>query len=102
MYMYFVLDSVISIIKVVVDCHWVHKQLNLCTLQRLWKLVVEEADLLTHLQLVKNMFLLGRGELFLAFIDTADHLMRVPPTYTTEHGKYPIYLWFTIRFYCGL
>ncbi|XP_014671530.1 PREDICTED: gamma-tubulin complex component 4-like [Priapulus caudatus] len=60
-------------------------KIRACIAERLWKLVVEEADLLTHIQLVKNMYLMGRGELFHAFIDTADNLLRAPPSHTTEH-----------------
>lgn len=38
------------------------------------------------LQTMKDFFLLGRGELFLAFVDLADSFMKQPPTRTTEHG----------------
>jgi gamma-tubulin complex component 4 len=53
--------------------------------QHLWKLLVEEADLIGHVQIMKDMFLLGRGELFLSFIDMADTLLKQPPTATTQH-----------------
>ncbi|XP_078678204.1 gamma-tubulin complex component 4-like [Branchiostoma floridae x Branchiostoma belcheri] len=53
--------------------------------EHLWKLVVEEADLIGHLKLMKDFYLLGRGELFLAFIDCAQSILRGPPTNVTEH-----------------
>ncbi|KAI0235900.1 Gamma-tubulin complex component 4 [Lamellibrachia satsuma] len=53
--------------------------------EQLWKLSVEEADLIGHLHLLKDFFLLGRGELFLAFIDQAHGMLRAPPTVTTQH-----------------
>lgn len=53
--------------------------------EQLWKLTVEEADLIGHLRLLKDFFLLGRGELFLAFIDQAHGMLRAPPTVTTQH-----------------
>ncbi|CAG5115406.1 unnamed protein product [Candidula unifasciata] len=51
----------------------------------LWMLVCEEADLRSELRILKDYFLLGRGELYLAFIDQAQHLLRAPPVSTTEH-----------------
>ncbi|XP_035667416.1 gamma-tubulin complex component 4-like isoform X2 [Branchiostoma floridae] len=53
--------------------------------EHLWKLVVEEADLIGHLKLMKDFYLLGRGELYLAFIDCAQSILRGPPTNVTEH-----------------
>lgn len=79
-------------------------------LQLLWSLLVEDADLAGHLkvqspstntitnkttcvtgmhcflQLMKDIFLLGRGELFLAFVDLSHHFMSAPPSATTQHG----------------
>lgn len=51
-------------------------------------LVVEDSDLVPHLKIIKDFYLLGRGELFLTFIDHAQNLLRGPPIGTTEHGKY--------------
>jgi len=56
-------------------------------LQQLWSLVVENADFISHLRTMKEFFLLGRGELFLAFIDKADVMLSVPQSKTTERGK---------------
>lgn len=58
----------------------------------LWKILVEEADLLGHLRIIKDFYLLGRGELYLAFIDQAQHLLRVPASATTEHDVNAAYL----------
>lgn len=56
-----------------------------CTAEHLWQVVVEEANLLAHLRIMKDFYFLGRGELFLAFIDQANKLLKVPVTTTTEY-----------------
>ena len=56
--------------------------------QHLWVMVVQEADLKGELRVMKDFFLLGRGELYLAFIDQAQHLLQGPPAPSTEHGLY--------------
>ena len=38
------------------------------------------------IQVMKDMYLLGRGELYLSFVDVADALLKQPPTTTTQHG----------------
>ena len=48
---------------------------------------MEEGRLLDQLQTVKDFYLLARGELFLTFIDKANHLLQAPPIQTTEHGN---------------
>ncbi|XP_044300830.1 gamma-tubulin complex component 4 isoform X1 [Varanus komodoensis] len=53
--------------------------------EHLWKLMVEESDLIGQLKIIKDFYLLGRGELFQAFIDTAQHMLKSPPTAVTEH-----------------
>ncbi|ETE71202.1 Gamma-tubulin complex component 4, partial [Ophiophagus hannah] len=53
--------------------------------EHLWKLMVEEADLIGQLKVIKDFYLLGRGELFQAFIDTAQHMLKTPPSTVTEH-----------------
>lgn len=80
--------------------------------QHLWTLMVEEADLLEQLkvligrsrgrscrlnaadasvllQIIKDFYLLGRGELYQVFIDHAQHMLKAPPTAVTEHGNPP-------------
>lgn len=39
-------------------------------------------------QIVKDFYLLGRGELYQVFIDLAQQMLKAPPTAVTEHGKY--------------
>ncbi|GFO41975.1 gamma-tubulin complex component [Plakobranchus ocellatus] len=51
----------------------------------LWVIIVEESDLANELKVMKDYFLLGRGELYLAFIDQAQHLLHTPVAATTEH-----------------
>ncbi|XP_060611468.2 gamma-tubulin complex component 4 [Anolis sagrei] len=53
--------------------------------EHLWKLLVEESDLIGQLKIIKDFYLLGRGELFQAFIDTAQQMLKTPPTAVTEH-----------------
>ena len=43
---------------------------------------------MAQLKLMKDFYLLGRGELFLAFIDKANHLLQSTPILTTEHGAF--------------
>ena len=49
--------------------------------------MVEESGLVSQLRTMKDFYLLGRGELFLAFIDQAQPLLRVVPVATTQHGE---------------
>ncbi|XP_065885565.1 gamma-tubulin complex component 4-like [Dysidea avara] len=56
-----------------------------CVAERLWKLIVEDSDLIGHLHILKDFFLLGRGELFQTFVDMVQSLLREPVTATTEH-----------------
>ncbi|KAL7980224.1 hypothetical protein Chor_001492 [Crotalus horridus] len=53
--------------------------------EHLWKLMVEESDLIGQLKVIKDFYLLGRGELFQAFIDAAQHMLKTPPSAMTEH-----------------
>ncbi|XP_043933472.1 gamma-tubulin complex component 4 isoform X2 [Protopterus annectens] len=53
--------------------------------EHLWKLMVEESDLLGQLKIIKDFYLLGRGELFQAFIDIAQVMLNTPPSAVTEH-----------------
>ncbi|KAK7116694.1 gamma-tubulin complex component 4-like [Littorina saxatilis] len=53
--------------------------------EHLWVMVVQEADLTGQLRVMKDFFLLGRGELYLAFIDQTRHLLKGPPASSTEH-----------------
>ncbi|XP_032088651.1 gamma-tubulin complex component 4 isoform X2 [Thamnophis elegans] len=39
----------------------------------------------TVAEVIKDFYLLGRGELFQAFIDTAQHMLKTPPSAVTEH-----------------
>uniref|UniRef100_A0A8D0A6E9 Gamma-tubulin complex component n=1 Tax=Sander lucioperca TaxID=283035 RepID=A0A8D0A6E9_SANLU len=53
--------------------------------EHLWTLMVEESDLLEQLKIIKDFYLLGRGELYQVFIDLAQHMLKTPPTAVTEH-----------------
>lgn len=39
------------------------------------------------LQIIKDFYLLGRGELYQAFIDLAQQMLKTLPTAVTEHGQ---------------
>uniref|UniRef100_A0A8C1G6J0 Gamma-tubulin complex component n=1 Tax=Cyprinus carpio TaxID=7962 RepID=A0A8C1G6J0_CYPCA len=53
--------------------------------EHLWTLMVEESDLLGQLKIIKDFYLLGRGELYQVFIDLAQHMLKTPPSAVTEH-----------------
>ncbi|XP_055010891.1 gamma-tubulin complex component 4 [Boleophthalmus pectinirostris] len=52
--------------------------------EHLWTLMVEEADLIEQLKIIKDFFLLGRGELYQVFIDLAQQMLKTPPTLKTH------------------
>uniref|UniRef100_A0A8C5Q1H9 Gamma-tubulin complex component n=1 Tax=Leptobrachium leishanense TaxID=445787 RepID=A0A8C5Q1H9_9ANUR len=68
-----------------VDFESVLDRIRSTVAEHLWKLMVEESDLLGQLKIIKDFYLLGRGELFQAFIDVAQHMLKTPPTAVTEH-----------------
>uniref|UniRef100_A0A7N6C177 Gamma-tubulin complex component n=1 Tax=Anabas testudineus TaxID=64144 RepID=A0A7N6C177_ANATE len=53
--------------------------------EHLWTLMVEESELLEQLKIIKDFYLLGRGELYQVFIDLAQQMLKTPPTAVTEH-----------------
>ncbi|XP_071096786.1 gamma-tubulin complex component 4-like [Haliotis cracherodii] len=53
--------------------------------EHLWVLIVQDSGLMNQIRIMKDFYLLGRGELYLAFIDQAQLLLKAPPTGTTEH-----------------
>ncbi|KAL9985958.1 hypothetical protein ACROYT_G000009 [Oculina patagonica] len=67
-------------------------KIRLCVAEHLWKLVVEDVNLLKHLQILKDFFLLGRGELFSAFIEHARGLLKLPPSDNTSHDANAAFL----------
>ena len=58
-----------------------------CTCDLVWKLL----DNFFLLQIIKGFFLLGRGELFSAFIEASRSLLKLPPITTTSHGMLKLY-----------
>lgn len=42
---------------------------------------------LCSLQIIKDFYLLGRGELYQVFIDLAQQMLKTLPTAVTEHGQ---------------
>lgn len=59
--------------------------------EHLWFLVVEEGQLLKHLKLLKDFYLLGRGEIFRSLIEKSKDLLRAPPNANTSHNMKVIF-----------
>ena len=59
-------------------------ELKQCITELLWRVAVEEAQLVQQLKLVKDFFLIGRGDLFLEFIRLTAHILNKPPTNHTS------------------
>ncbi|KZC06733.1 PREDICTED: gamma-tubulin complex component 4 [Dufourea novaeangliae] len=59
-------------------------ELKQCVTELLWRVAVEEAQLVQQLKLVKDFFLMGRGDLFLEFIRLTAHILNKPPTNHTS------------------
>lgn len=59
-------------------------ELKQCITELLWRVAVEEAQLVQQLRLVKDFFLMGRGDLFLEFIRLTAHILNKPPTHHTS------------------
>ncbi|TGZ32772.1 gamma-tubulin complex component 4 isoform X1 [Temnothorax longispinosus] len=59
-------------------------ELKQCVTELLWHVAVEEAQLMQQLRLVKEFFLMGRGDLFLEFIKLTAHVLNKAPTSHTS------------------
>ncbi|XP_031831423.1 gamma-tubulin complex component 4 [Nomia melanderi] len=59
-------------------------ELKQCVTELLWRVAVEESQLVHQLKLVKDFFLMGRGDLFLEFIRLTAHILNKPPTNHTS------------------
>lgn len=59
-------------------------ELKQCITELLWRVAVEEAQLVQQLKLVKDFFLMGRGDLFLEFIRLTAHILNKTPTQHTS------------------
>ncbi|XP_078039182.1 gamma-tubulin complex component 4 isoform X1 [Augochlora pura] len=59
-------------------------ELKCCVTELLYRIVVEEFQLVQQLKLVKDFFLMGRGDLFLEFIRLTAHILNKPPTNHTS------------------
>lgn len=55
-----------------------------CVAKKLWNLVVKKADLLHHLSVLKDYFLMAKGEFYLVLIEEAWDLLSLPPTSKAE------------------
>ncbi|XP_072744883.1 gamma-tubulin complex component 4-like [Anoplolepis gracilipes] len=68
-------------------------ELKQCVTELLWNVAVEEAQLMQQLRLVKEFFLMGRGDLFLEFIKLTAHILNKA---LTSHTSRDINLAFQI------
>uniref|UniRef100_A0A8C5AZU8 Gamma-tubulin complex component n=1 Tax=Gadus morhua TaxID=8049 RepID=A0A8C5AZU8_GADMO len=57
--------------------------------EHLWTLMVEESDLLGQLKIIKDFYLLGRGELYQVFIDHAQHIEGATPPQDSSPREVP-------------
>ncbi|CAK1551070.1 unnamed protein product [Leptosia nina] len=66
-------------------CHLknVIRDIKECVTKHLWTVAVEEARLLHELRLMKDFYLLGRGELFLELLRLTSHILDKPTTRTS-------------------
>ncbi|XP_063626450.1 gamma-tubulin complex component 4 [Cydia splendana] len=58
------------------------REINECVTKHLWTVAVEEAQLIHELRLMKDFYLLGRGELFLELLRLTAHMLEKPTTRT--------------------
>ncbi|KAI5633776.1 spc97 / spc98 family domain-containing protein [Phthorimaea operculella] len=65
-------------------CHLrtVVREIKECVTMHLWLVAVEEANLVHELKLMKDFYLLGRGELFLELLRLTAHILDKPTTRT--------------------
>ncbi|XP_059060832.1 gamma-tubulin complex component 4 [Achroia grisella] len=59
------------------------REIKECVTKHLWTVAVEEAQLLHELRLMKDFYLLGRGELFLELLRLTAHKLDKPTTRTS-------------------
>ncbi|CAH2042308.1 unnamed protein product, partial [Iphiclides podalirius] len=59
------------------------REIKECVTKHLWTVAVEEAELLHELRLMKDFYLLGRGELFLELLRLTAHMLDKPTTRTS-------------------
>ena len=53
--------------------------------QHLHTLIMHKADLKAEIETIRNFFLLGRGELYVTFIEEADRFLKIEPSAATQH-----------------
>ncbi|KAI8420077.1 hypothetical protein MSG28_008663 [Choristoneura fumiferana] len=63
------------------------REIKECVTKHLWAVAVEEAQLIHELRLMKDFYLLGRGELFLELLRLTAHMLEKPTTRTGTRGE---------------
>lgn len=59
-------------------------ELKRCVTQHLWHVAVEEAQLINRLKLIKDFYLMGRGDLYLEFVRLASNILDKTPANNTS------------------
>jgi hypothetical protein len=62
------------------------QQIQHCVASHLWHLMITRADLPAYIKMMKDFFLLARGELFQVFIEESRALMLAAPTLRADKG----------------
>lgn len=68
----------------VANLRGVIREIKECVTKHLWIVAVEEAHLIHELQLMKDFYLLGRGELFLELLRLSSHMLDKPTSRTSS------------------
>lgn len=59
-------------------------EIKKCVTRLLWQVAVDDAQLLQQIKLIKDFYLIGRGDLFLDFVKLTSHILNKPPTSHTS------------------
>ncbi|KAH9643639.1 hypothetical protein HF086_006115 [Spodoptera exigua] len=68
------------------------REIKECVTKHLWTVAVEEAQLIHELRLMKDFYLLGRGELFLELLRLTAHMLDKPTARTSTRAARAVFL----------
>ena len=80
------------------------KEVHAAVAEKLWKLIVVDADLVQHLKFIRHFFLLGKGEFYRSFIDNSRRMLAAPPQKDLRRSEAAVNLgpWKRAAEMCGL
>ena len=80
------------------------KEVHAAVAEKLWKLIVVDADLVQHLKFIRHFFLLGKGEFYRSFIDNSRKMLAAPPQKDLRRSEAVVNLgpWKRAAEMCGL